>query len=151
MIFFPLFIVLLFSYMSLSFHILSQLLQVFSSFTSISLGTSSNSISSMITPIVTNIPPPVCEAHLLVASEESRSEESLVRYNLRNRAIPILGDKVGSAGLGYLITLPNPKKRSRKSHLNMAQVRSKWDVTSGKHSLVLRALRARDAQARVPP
>lgn len=98
----------------------------------------------MISPIMTNIPPSVCEAPLLVASEESRShstKDSLVGYNLRNRAIPILGDKVGSVGLGNLITLPSPKKRGRKSHLNMAQVRAKQCIASGIQSSILQALR----------
>lgn len=135
-------------------HFLPQILHVVSSFFGISLGTSSNLISSMIPPIMTNIPPLVCEAPLLVASGDTRtqsSEESLVRYNLRNRAIPNMGNMEGSVRLGNLRMLPTPKKRGRKSHLNLAQARAKQDIATGKQTSIIQALRAWDALAGVSP
>jgi hypothetical protein len=56
----------------------------------------------------------------------------LIRYNLRNQAIPNMGNKEGMAGLGNLRMLSSPKKRGRKSHLNLAQARVKHDIATGK-------------------
>lgn len=87
-----------------------------------------------------------------MASKDSRSlssKESLVRYNLKNKTIPLLGDKVVGVGLGPQTTIPSPKKQGGKSHLNLAQERAKQDIASGKQSSIFRALRARDAQVGV--
>ena len=74
---------------------------------------------------------PLNENPSIVASEDSRtlsSEDVLIRYNLRNRSVPTVGRKEASPGLGVLRMAHSPKKRGRKSNLNLAQARAKQDI-----------------------
>lgn len=100
-----------------------SLMSIFlSSFSCISLGTSSNPPSLNTKAIVTQIPVPLSDSPPLVASVESQSisDDPLIRYNLRNRSIQFR-ERKGGKGLRLMPLVSSPKKRDRKSHLSLAK------------------------------
>ena len=118
----------------------------------ISLGASSKPPSLVTKVIVTKIPLPLIEYPLLVASEESQTitDDSLIRYNLRNRTVHNREAKGGN-GLRLLPLVLSPKKRGTKSNFSLEKERERMDVASGKQSSIFWALRAKDAQEGVSP
>ena len=113
-----------------------------------------NIISLAIKPVAISavIPRPMSEPSLLVAVKEylSSSEESLVRYNLRNRSIHVRVDKNGM-GLGMMSPTACQKKRGKNSLLSMAKDRARLDVVAGRQTSIIRALRENDARDGLRP
>lgn len=134
---------------SSTFPLLSNFL---SSFSYISLGASSNPLSLNTKVVVTKIPLPLSNSPPLVASVESQSisDDSLVRYNLRNCSVQFREAK-GGKGLGLMSMVSSPEKRGRKSHLSLAKEQARLDVAFGRQSSIIRALREKDALERTSP
>ena len=104
---------------------------VISSFSCIYLGTSSILVPSILPNVSATILTPLNENPSIVTSEDSRTlslEDVLIRYNLRNRSVPTVGRKEANPVLGVLRMAHSPKKRGRKSNLNLAQARAKQDI-----------------------
>lgn len=120
---------------------------VVSCFSCISLEASSNPPVNKLAAAMAEIPRPLSDSSPLVAMKESLSisNESLVRYNLRNQSIHIWVEK-GGMGLGLISPASSPKKRDRKSHLSLEKEHARLDVVVGRQSSIIQALRAIDAQ-----
>ena len=106
-------------------------LHVISSFSYIYLGTSSIHVPPILPNVLATIPVPLNENPSIVASEDSRtfsSKDVLIWYNLRNHSVPTVGRKEESPCLVVLRMTHSPKKRGRKSNLNLAQARDKQDI-----------------------